>query len=172
MITGTECIHLMIVWPAAMAQLSCIPELLAPINAKILHGIEIHPNPEVLRRFISGIYSGSQYDRDRIHEKEEGILTHLNGNGIAALFFTVNKTSMKWDDARGRYIYPNILRDKDDIRHVIESNLQHLVSIYETIHITDDIYEFSNDFSELMRMTCVSPCRYIDSDDLRLYCSG
>lgn len=160
---STMHVHMLVVWPAAVSKMHHIPEQLAALDGTLLHGIRIHPNKETLEHFIYGIYSGSRFDMDRIDEKKQGILSHLSAAGIIVAFFTLNGTEVEWNEARGRNIFPEILLLKDRIRHSMEEDLKHLVSIYETVHITDDMIEFSNDFSELMKMICESSCEYIDA---------
>ena len=55
---------------------------------------------------------------------------------------------------------PGILVLKDRIREEMQANMDH-TSFYETIHMTDDLNEFENDTSYLMRMICVSKSEYI-----------
>lgn len=89
----------------------------------------------------------------------------MTQDGIVALFFSIMPGRAEWNDDRGRYVYSSILELKDRIREKMQSNLGD-ISLYETIHMTDDMNEFKNDFSQLMMLICKSQCEYYSGDEL------
>lgn len=159
-------IHLIMVWPDAISQLKSIETHLKENNANILYGLNIHSDIDNLEKFITGIYSGSQYDVLHLNKKKEGVLnSYLPDKGVIAILFTIMHDKIEWNNERGRFVYPDILNLKEIIREDIKAKLGN-VSVYETIHLTDDWREYENDFSCLIRLICSSKCEYYPTDKI------
>lgn len=158
-------IHLVIVWPIAINHMKLIQNHLCQIDANILYGIHIYPNPADLKQFITDIYSESQYDLQRIEEKKTGIINYLSHQGIIAITFSIEKGKQEWNIERNRFVFPAILNLKKSIRDDIQDK-EGTISVYETIHMTDDSGEFENDLSALMKLICISKCKYYKKQEI------
>ena len=158
-------IHLVIIWPIAINHRKLIQNHLCQIDANVLYGIHIYPKATDLKQFITDIYSGSQYDLQRIEEKKAGIINYLSHQGIIAIIFSIEKGKQEWNIERNRFVFPAILNLKESIRNDIQDK-EETISVYETIHMTDDLDEFEHDLSALIKLICISKCKYYKKQDI------
>ena len=154
-------VHFVMIWPRAVPYFHNVLSQMNSQHANVLCAVRLHPTHKDLEDFISGIYGGSQCDLLRINEKKDNILLDYNlEEGVVALFYSADHKEEEWNEARGRLVYPDVLITKDQIRSIIQKEIGG-ISEYETIHMTDDVFEFENDFSCLMKMMCVAKCEFV-----------
>ena len=155
-------VHLVVVWPLAIPYYKNVIKKLTAQHAVMLCAVRLYPTHKDLEDFIAEIYSGSQYDLLRINEKKKSILLDYNSEiGVISLIFSVDHNDAEWNKERGRLVYPDVLITKDQIRSIIQNEIGN-ISEYETIHMTDDIFEFENDFLCLMKMMCLTKYEFCD----------
>lgn len=145
--------HLIVIWPLAVKYHLNILNYLNSADANVLCSIKITPTQVAVNNFLQLIYSNCKFDLERLAEKKNNILRDVINTGLILVLFEIDSGPSKWSPDRMNNVYPKILNLKDCIRNELQI-LANIDSSYETIHMTDNYLELSNDLPAAIQLIC------------------
>ena len=137
-------IHLIVIWPQVKHLLTDIINYIISSHGVIANSFNIFPNQVEINNFIQKLYDQSDYERNRMNKKINGVLNNIS-KGISVIIFSIDSGSdiVIPDSISNR----SILDFKQSIRDFIMNNINpdNSIDSFETIHMTNNRTEFCHD---------------------------